>query len=148
MQKINAVFGNNTQLSALTSQVRAKELINLFWQSAVPKPLAESSFAYQIDNGLLTVFASNSAVATKIKLTQSSILNALDNSQKTSPDFRLCKVTAINVKVQVKSTPRPRPKRQRRLSVTTAQHLALFAEEIGDSPLSQALKNLASKASR
>jgi hypothetical protein len=145
MQKINAVFGKNKQLSALTNYARSKELINLFWQSAIPKALADSSFAHQIDNGLLTVFVSNSAVASKIRFTQSSLLKALENSRKNHANFSPYKVTAINVKVQVKSTPITKPKRQRHLSVNAAQHLNTFSEELGDAPLGLILKKLANR---
>jgi hypothetical protein len=145
MHKFNALLGQHDQLHRLTELAHANALINAFWQTAVPDYLASMTTANRIEEGVLTVFASNASVASKIKLTQASLLKALENSQKTINDFKHCKVTAIKVKVQVKSTPRPRPKRAIRLSSSGAQHLSQYADSIAGTALGDILKKLASK---
>lgn len=145
MHKLNALFGQHDQLNQLARLAEANALINAFWRSAAPDYLANVTTANNIQDGVLTVFASNASVASKIKLTQASLLKALENSQKTINEFKLCKVTAIKVKVQVKSTPRPRAKRSIKLSLSGAQHLSRYADSIVGTPLGDILKKLAAK---
>jgi hypothetical protein len=145
MRKINSLFGQNAQLSALAKQMHEKELINRLWQSATPMELSTTSHAALLENGLLTVFAFNGATASKIKLSQASLLKALNNSIETNAQFSLCKVTAIKIKVQVKSV-LPQPQRRSiSLSSTGAQHLTHLAEQLGESKLGEILNRLASK---
>lgn len=146
MHKLNAVFGQNNQLSQLTQLAREKAVINAFWQTAVPDFLASYTSANILNDGVLTVFATNASVASKIKLMQASLLKALENSQKTFDQFKHCKVTVIKVKVQVKSTPAPRAKRVIKLSSSGAQHLNRYASAIEGTPLGDILKKLAAKS--
>lgn len=147
MHKLNAIFGQHNQLNQLTQQAREKALINAFWQTAVPDFIANLSTANLLNDGVLTVFAVNASVASKIKLMQASLLKALENSQKTLDQFKHCKVTVIKVKVQVKSTPKPRAKRAIKLSSSGAQHLNQYADAIAGTPLGDILKKLAAKSS-
>lgn len=146
MHKLNALLGQHDQLNQLARLAQANTLINTFWQTSVPDYIASTSTASHIEDGLLIVFASNASVASKIKLTQASLLKALENSQKTINDFKHCKVTSIRVKVQVKSTPKARPKRVIQLSLSGAQHIHRYAESIAGTPLGDILKKLAAKA--
>lgn len=145
MLKLTTLFGQHAQLSALTEQLHAKTRIHQFWQSAAPAELANLSTAYSLEDTVLYVAAHQTLVASKIKMLQASLLKALENSQRNNPQFSQCKVTAIKVKVQVKSSPRPRAKRVIPISASSAQHLHAFAEQMAGSPLGDALKKLASK---
>ncbi|EUJ11410.1 Protein of unknown function (DUF721) [Methylophilaceae bacterium 11] len=147
MHKLNAIFGQHNQLNQLTQQAGEKALINAFWLTSVPDFLADHSTANILNDGVLTVFATNASVASKIKLMQASLLKALENSQKTIGQFKHCKVTVIKVKVQVKSTPKPRTKRAIKLSSSGAQHLNRYANTIAGTPLGDILKKLAAKSS-
>ena len=146
MHQFNALLGQHDQLHRLTELAENHALINAFWQSSIPDYLANVTTANRIEEGTLIVFAANASVASKIKLTQASLLKALENSQKTINDFKHCKITAIKVKVQVKSTPRPRPKRVIKLSSSGAQHLNRYAETVQGTALGDILKKLAAKA--
>jgi hypothetical protein len=146
MHQFNALFGQHDQLNQLAQHARANALIQEFWQTSVPDYLASSSYATQLKDSVLTVFAHNASVASKIKLTNASLLKALENSQKTFAHFKLCKVTLIKVKVQVKSTPKPRPKRPIKLSASGAQQLNQYADSIAGTQLGDILKRLATKA--
>jgi len=145
MHKLNALLGQHDQLNQLARLAQANALINAFWQTSAPDYLASASTASHIEDGVLIVFASNASVASKIKLTQASLLKALENSQKTIDDFKHCKVTAIKVKVQVKSTPKARAKRVIQLSLSGAQHINRYADSISGTPLGDILKKLAAK---
>ena len=150
MRKINALFSENSALNQLSKNVLAHQYLQQFWQAAAPKILSQNSFASSLTNGQLTVYADSAIVANKIKLTQASLLTQLQNLQKTEPIYKDCKVTAIGVKVQVKSLPKPIIKAPRRLSYNAANSLKNLAEDLlannkGDSPLATKLKILASK---
>jgi hypothetical protein len=131
--------------------VQAHQQLQQLWQLATPKILSQNSFASSLSNGQLMVYANSAIVANKIKLTQASLLTQLQNLQKTHQTFRECKVTAISVKVQVKSRPKPIIKTPRKLSASAANSLKnlaenLLAENKGESPLALKLSALASKA--
>ena len=150
MRKINTLFITNnpanSKLDILAKNVQAHQQLQQFWQAAAPQLLAQTSFASNLNNGQLTVYAHSAIVANKIKLTHASLLTQLQNLQKTHPLFRDCKVNAIVVKVQVKSRPKAIIKAPRKLSSNAASRLKHLAESLGDSPLATKLTSLANKA--
>jgi Dna[CI] antecedent, DciA len=150
MRKINTLFAANSQLEALAKNVQAHQHLQQLWQAAAPKILAQASHISSLNNNLLTVYADSAIVANKIKLTHASLLTQLENLQKNNPKFRECKVTAIVVKVQVKSRPKTTIKTPRMLSSNAANSLKVLAQNLlaknkGESPLATKLKLLASK---
>ena len=161
MRKINIVLSqphdnshNNkrdyNQFSQLTKQAQAHLTLQQFWLAAAPAIVGENSFASNLNNGQLNILANSAMVANKIKLTQASLLTQLQNLQISNHAFRECKVTAIVVKVQVKSHPKPVIKTPRTLSRHASNSLKQLAEDLlaknkGDSPLATKLKMLASK---
>lgn len=146
MRKINHLFSNNSELSAFNKSVQAHQHLQQFWLAAAPKVIAENSFASSLINGQLIVLADSAIVANKIKLTQASLLTQLQNLQLSSPLFRECKVTAIVVKVQVKSRPKAIIKAPRKLSAHASSSLKRLANDLGDSTLASKLNLLASKS--
>lgn len=150
MRKINTLFAANSQLEALAKNVQAHQHLQQLWQATAPKILARASYISSLNNNVLTVYADSAIVANKIKLTHASLLTQLENLQKNNPKFRECKVTAIVVKVQVKSRPKTIIKTPRMLSSNAANSLEVFAQNLlvknkGESPLATKLKLLASK---
>ncbi len=150
MRKINSLLTASNQLEALAKNVQALQHLQQLWQTAAPQLLAQASFASKLINGLLTVYADSAIVANKIKLTHASLLTQLENLQKNNLKFRECKVTAIVVKVQVKSRPKANIKAPRILSDSAANNLKKFAQELlaknkGESLLAVNLKRLANK---
>ena len=150
MRKINTLFITNnpanSQLDILAKNVQAHQQLKQFWHAAAPQLLAQNSFASNLNNGQLTVYADSAIVANKIKLIHASLLTQLQNLQKNQPLFGECKVTAIVVKVQVKSRPKAIIKAPRKLSSNAASRLKHLAESLGDSPLATRLTSLANKA--
>jgi Dna[CI] antecedent, DciA len=150
MRKINALFSENSEFNSLAKNVQVHQNLQQLWQAATPKILSQNSFASSLSNGQLTVYADSSIAASKIKLTQASILTQLQNLQLSNPLFRECKVTAISVKVQVKSRHKAVIKMPRKLSSSAANSLKNLAEDLlaknkGDSPLAAKLNALARK---
>lgn len=148
MRKIDTLLNHNSQLSALTKNVQSHQLLQKFWVAASPQMLSNLSFVGSLINGQLTVYAHSAIVANKIKLTIASILTQLQNLQKSNTKFRECKVTAIVVKVQVKSQPKTPVKPVRKLSENASNSLKKLALDLGESPLSNQLNSLASKISQ
>ena len=110
--------------------------------------LSNLSFVGSLINGQLTVYAQSPIVAHKIKLTLANLLTQLHNLQQTDPNFRECKVTAIVVKVQVKSQPKAPVKPKRKLSDRGANSLKKLALDLGESELSAKLNSIAKKISK
>ncbi len=146
MHKINTVFSNSNALDNLNKNLLAHQILQQFWQAAAPKIIAENSFASSLINGQLFVLADSALVSSKIKLTQASLLTQLQNLQFNSQAFRECKVTAITVKVQVKSRPKAITVAPRVLSRRASNTLKQFAVDLGDSPLASKLQMLANKS--
>lgn len=146
MRKINTLFSDDNQLNALAKNVQAHQNLQRLWHAVAPKILSQASFASSLTNSQLTVYADSAIVASKIKLSHASLLTQLQNLQKNDPLFRECKVTAITVKVQVKSRPKPIIKTSRKLSASAAASLKQLAEDLGESPLAIKLNTLASKS--
>jgi hypothetical protein len=145
MRKINALFTENSELNKLAKNVQARQNLQQLWQAAAPILLSQNSSASSLTNGQLMVYADSAIVANKIKLTQASLLTQLQNLQTTHQTFRECKVTAISVKVQVKSHPKPVIKPPRKLSASAVTSLKHLAQNLGDSPLATKLNMLARK---
>ena len=145
MRKINTLFTANSQLDTLAKNVQTHQHLQQFWQAAIPILFAQSTFVSSLNSGQLTVYADSAIVANKIKLIHASLLTQLQNLQKTHPLYGEYKVTAIVVKVQVKSRVKPIAKAPRKLSANAANSLKHFANSLGESPLALKLTSLASK---
>ena len=137
MQRFNSLLSHPT-LSALNAHNREAEFAHHIWQQIAPDNLANFSRGLHIKNQQFTISTSNNAVAAKIKLFVPSLLIQLQN--------RGYEVTAIRLKVQVKSTPEIKPKVIKKLSSKAAAHLNLFAGSLTDTELGDALAKLAQKA--
>jgi hypothetical protein len=148
MRKINALLNtshgkNKSQFSTLVTQANMHLNLQQFWQAAAPQAISHLSTVGSLKNEQLTIYAHNNSVAAKIKLTSASLLTQLQNLQKTDPFYKLCKVTGINVKVQVKSHEMPKSSAQRTLSRDAATTLRKLANDLGDSSLADKLNKLA-----
>ena len=126
------------QFNALLNQPELKGLAaQKIWLSIAPGNLGQLSHASSIKNQQLNLYASNNAVAAKIKLCIPSLLIQLEKQG--------CEVTAIRVKVQVKSSPQAQPKAIKKLSRQAAIELDGLAKKLSGTDLGDALARLASK---
>ena len=137
MQRIHALFKQNTELQALVDHAGGLTELQKIWGSVVPQPLQEFTRAGGLNHRRITVFADNGAVAAKLKLLAPTLLKNLQ--------IKGLEVTSIRVEVQVKSTARPPKKTSRRLSSGAAASLSALAESLPDSPLRTALQHLSRK---
>ena len=136
MQRFNTLL-TQPELITLTARNKEAEAAQKIWEAIAPDNLASLSRAGSIKNRQFTVFAVNNAVAAKIKLLIPSLLIQLEK--------RECEVTAIRVKVQVKSRPKATIKIPRTLSSNAANSLKSLAQHLGESPLATKLNSLARK---
>jgi hypothetical protein len=137
MQRFNALL-SQPELTALNAHNREKKAAQKIWEAVAPDNLAQLSHATTVQNQQFTVFADNNAVAAKIKLFIPSLLIKLEKQG--------CEVTAIRVKVQVKSSPQTKPKVIKKLSPKASSELQLLANKLSGTTLGDALARLAKKA--
>ena len=130
------------QKSAMLEKTLMLQKINQFWLQNLPENLKPCSMVGDLNKGVLTVFATQNAVAAKIKLMTASLLIQLKNQLKSEG----IEVTAIQVKVQVKSAGKPQKiKLTRQLSRQTATQLQRLAETMQGSDLAESLQRLAGR---
>ena len=136
MQRFNALL-NQPELLALNVRNKETEIAQKIWGAIVPTDLAPLSHAGSIKNKEITVFANNNTVAAKIKFLIPSLLIKLEKQG--------CEVTAICLKVQVKSSPTTTPKAIRKLSPSAATNVKKLAENLSGTALGDALAVLATR---
>ncbi len=137
MLPFNALL-KQPELVALKAKTKEAQIAQTIWLNVSPENLAQCSHAYRLKDNQLSVFADNNAVAAKIKLLIPSLLIKLEKQG--------CEVTAIRVKVQVKSTPETPTKPVKKLSRRAATELTILAEKLTGTSLGDALARLAKKA--
>jgi hypothetical protein len=130
MQRFNTLL-KHPELNARTQETQAAQKI---WEAIVPDYLAKFSRASSIKNKQLNIYADNSVVAAKIKLLSPSLLIQLQK--------QVCEVTAIRVKVQVKSSPQPKLKTPRKLTPAAVSSLKELSVKLTGTALGDALNKL------
>ncbi len=137
MQRFNTLL-KQPELNALQARTQEIQAAQKIWEVIAPTEVTKFSHASSIKNQQFTVFADNSVVAAKIKLLIPSLLIQLQKQER--------EVTAIRVKVQVKSAPQTKPKTPRKLSTAAARKLEDLSSQLGDTALGNALKKLCKNA--
>lgn len=137
MQRFNTLL-KQPELDALNARIQETQAAQKIWEAIAPDNLVKFSHAGNIKNRQLTVYADNSVVAAKIKLLLPSLLIQLQK--------QVCEVTAIHVKVQVKSNPQPKQKHPRKLSPAAAGSLKRLGRRLAGTALGDALDKLSKNA--
>jgi hypothetical protein len=133
MQRLNSLL-KQPELNALNARNQQTQATQKIWEAIAPDNLAKFSHAGSMQNQQLTLYADNSVVAAKIKLLLPSLLIQLQK--------QVCEVTAIRVKVQVKSTPQPKLKTRRKLTPAAASSLQELSNKLSGTALGDALSKL------
>lgn len=137
MQRFNTIL-KQPELNALNARNQQTQAAQKIWEAIAPDNLAQFSHASSIKNQQFTVFADNNVVAAKIKLLLPSLLIKLQK--------QVCEVTAIRVKVQVKSTPQPKLKPRKKLSPMAVSQLKQLGKKLSGTALGDALDKLIKNA--
>lgn len=137
MQRFNTIL-KQPELNALNARNQQTQAAQKIWEAIAPDNLAQFSHASSIKNQQFTVFADNNVVAAKIKLLLPSLLIKLQKQE--------CEVTAIRVKVQVKSAPQPKLKPLKKLSPMAVNQLKQLGKKLSGTALGDALNKLIKNA--
>lgn len=138
MQRIKAYLKQNAELDTISKKAQNLTAYQKIWDAVAPETLSLYTRAGDLSHKRLTVYASNGAVAAKVKILSPSLLT---NLQKHGLE-----VTSIRVQVQVQSSPRKPQKPARKLSNIAAQELENLAKQLDpSSSLATTLKKLASR---
>jgi hypothetical protein len=141
MQRINAFLKNNADLATISDKAQQLTACQNLWNAVAPETLKPYTQAGDLHHQRLTVYASNGAVAAKIKLLLPSLLTELQK--------RGLEVTSIRVQVQVESRQKKEEKPVRTLSYFASTALENLADQLEtDSPLAATLKKLSSRSQR
>lgn len=138
MRRMRALFNDNLELQSLIHHAGDLSRLQKIWASVAPENLREFSMAGGLKNRRITVYATNGAVAAKLKLLAPTLLKNLQ--------IKGLEVTSIRVEVQVQSLQRQPRKPAKTLSRQAAKSLHSLADTLPESPLKSALENLANKA--
>lgn len=133
MQRFNTLLQHPTMQAYASHNQELATLMHM-WQQVAPAALIKLTAATQIKNQRLVVMCANNTIAAKIKLLSPSLLIQLQNQGY--------ELTAIQPKVQVKSTPEVKLKAVRLLSPHGADMLNKLAEQQPNTPLSNAVAKI------
>ena len=122
-------------LNRLALAAQQLNSISRIWETVAPIGLALFCRVGRLDDGVLTLFADNGAIASKIKQQLPSLLEKLQQ--------RGSEITGIRIEVQVKI---PSPERsttpKQAISPKSLASLERLDAELEESPLKEALTNL------
>lgn len=139
MKQFNALLQHPT-MQAYAAHTQDAEVLAKMWRQVAPLALMKLTVPTQIKNQRLIVVCASNAIAAKIKLLSPSLLIQLQNQGY--------ELTAIQPKVQVKSTPETKPKVHRKLSLHAATTLKNLEAKLPNTALGDALAKIARNASR
>ena len=122
-------------LNRLALAAQQLNSISRIWETVAPIGLALFCRVGRLDDGVLTLFADNGAIASKINQQLPSLLEKLQQ--------RGSEITGIRIEVQVKipSPERSTPPKQA-ISPKSLASLERLDAELEESPLKEALTNL------
>ena len=137
--KVDFYLNSSSSLRTLAREARRIAELQQVFLKIAPQPLTQACCVKQLRAGTLFLSAENAAIAAKLKQLAPRLLTAY---QKLGFE-----VTSIRVEVQVKeAAPDTASKRApKRLSTDTIENLERLAAGLEDSPLKQALTNLAAR---
>jgi len=137
--KIDFYLNSSSSLRSLAHEARRIAQLQQVFLKNAPQPLTQACCVKQLRAGTLVLLAENAAIAAKLKQLAPRLLTAYEKQG--------VEVTSIRVEVQVKeAAPAAAAKRvPKQLSPESIENLEKLAAGLEDSPLKQALTNLASR---
>ena len=121
-------------LQGILQQAQKLLALQEAWNEVVPKPLAAASRVGAVRQQTLIVYASNGAVAGKLRQLVPSLLEKIQK--------RGVEVTAIRVDVQVEAPPSGKKPKDLTVSHNALSSLKKLEQSLDDSPLKNALHTL------
>jgi len=122
-------------LNRLALAAQRLNSVSRIWETVAPIGLARFCRVGRLDDGVLTLFADNGAIASKIKQQLPSLLDKLQQ--------RGSEINGIRIDVQVKiPSPQPTPPSKQAISPQGLASLESLGAVLEQSPLKEALTNL------
>ena len=139
-RKVSQIFGADSVLSDLAVASRRVEQLQRIYLEAVPAALGASSRVGWAQAGVLSILASNSAVAAKLRQTTPRILASFERHG--------LQFNSMRIRVQVGAVRESARRPNTVLSPQAACILRQAARELPPSPLRTALERLARRTSQ
>jgi len=137
--KLDFYLNSSDSLRSLTRAARQIADLQQVLLNSAPPALTRGCRVKQFRDGTLTLLAENAAIAAKLKQLAARLLAAYRKQRS--------EVTAIRIEVQVgNASPGRAPTPEfKRLSLDAIENLEKLASGLEDSPLKQALTNMATR---
>jgi len=136
-QRIKTLLNGNPELAPLLDNIQTLTSMQRHLDSVIPPHLANTCQVLGLKFGTLTIAASNSTIAAKLRQLAPELVTLLTS--------RGCQISGIRVKAQV-SYDVARPKNTaRKLGKGARQALNELSESMEDSPLRSVLQKIAGK---
>lgn len=132
--RLNDFLTASSELAQLTSKARQLMTLQQQLEHIIPSSLKHGCRVMQLDQQKLILSANNGAIASKLRQMSTELIAKLSDIG--------CKVTLIQIVVQVSIPPYTPPPKARTLSPSGKNDLAQLADQIADSPLKDALNRL------
>jgi hypothetical protein len=136
--RLNAFLASNLELRQLSSKVKQLSVLQRHYESFVPPSLQGSSRVLQFRQQVVIIATDNGAVAAKLRQMTSDFISLFQ--------ARGCEVTGIQIRVQVTARPPVAKAKPHVLSKAAQRALRELGENLPDSPLKTALRQLARRA--
>lgn len=134
-RKLQSFLGSTATLAALLKQAERLSELQRLWEQVAPPPFAKTCKVGGLHGQVLVLYANNGAIAAKIRQLAPTLQ---EKFQKKGFE-----VTSILVRVQARFlAPEKKPVKALRLGAAGTASLRQLADQLGDSPLRQALENM------
>jgi hypothetical protein len=132
--KLDYFLGTAPNLQALYLETKKLALLQKAWEKAAPSALVSASHVGALQNGALTVYVGNGAIAAKLKQQAPRLLGKLQEW--------VSEVTSIRFEVQVRNPETDTRHKDLVLSQAALASLQQLEESLDDTPLRDALHRL------
>lgn len=140
MFKLNQIFKHHHDLKPLLQEADDRQQWQQCWAAVAPE-FSRFSHVLALHDGTLTIAVQSGMVASRIKLLESQLLQRIRDFYQNSRKIKGLNLSAIKVKVQVKSRPQSRHKRIKAPSERALDTLEHYASEANNPALQAALRH-------
>lgn len=140
MLKINRIFTHHNELKPLLQEANDRQQLQQLWYAVAPE-FSKLSQVLALEHGTLIIGAYSGAVASKIRLLETGLIKRIGDFCQNSQKIKGLNLSAIKVKVQVKSRPPSKHKRIKSPSNRALNTLEACADQIENPALEAALRH-------
>ncbi len=140
MFKINQIFKHHHDLKPLLQEADDRQQLQQCWSAVAPE-FSRFSHVLAFHDGALTIAVQSGAAASRIKLIETQLLQKIRDFCQNSRKIKGLNLSAIKVKVQVKSRPQSKHKRIKAPSNRALNTLETCANEVNNPALEAALRH-------